>query len=183
MIAHLRGQVLSLEASGVIVEAGGVGYAVQVPVRVLSTLKEGSETRLWIHHHLREDASLLFGFAERSDKRLFVKLLSVSGVGPKVALSLLSLRGASQLEGIITAGRVAELTAQPGVGKKTAERIVLELGGGLGTEKAGTAGGELETALTELGYKPADARSALEGVDVSLPQAERLLLALQKLAR
>lgn len=183
MIAHLRGKVLSLEASGVIVEAGGVGYAVQVPVRVLGTLHEGSEARLWIHHHLREDASLLFGFTDRADKRLFEKLLSVSGVGPKVALSLLSLRGASELEAVITAGRVADLTALPGVGKKIAERIVLELGGKLATGERGQAGTELETALTELGYKAVDARAALEGVDASLPESERLRLALQKLAR
>jgi holliday junction DNA helicase RuvA len=183
VIAHLRGTVLVREPAGVVLEVGGVGYRVAVPIRNLDTFKEGSEAAVWTYHHLREDSSQLFGFTDRSDRRLFERLLSVSGVGPKVALSLLSLRGAAELEGVINAGGVAELTALPGVGKKTAERIVLELGGKLSVDEVPGSPGELESALVELGYKAADARKALEGLDPELPESDRLREALKRLAR
>ena len=128
MIAHLRGRILEKQPTRVIVEAGGVGYDVAVPLSTFYGLGEpGAEVALRVHTHVREDALALYGFATALELDLFDRLISISGIGPKLALAVLSGIEPPDLVGAIERGDVARLTAIPGVGKKTSERIVLEL--------------------------------------------------------
>lgn len=128
MIALLRGTLVEKHPNQAIVDAGGVGYDVQIPVSTFSGLPElGAEVRLRIHTHVREDAIALFGFATAEEKILFEKLLSVSGIGPKLAITVLSGLPTLTLVSAIRTGSVDQLVRVPGVGKKTAERMVLEL--------------------------------------------------------
>jgi holliday junction DNA helicase RuvA len=128
MIAHLRGTLLEKHPNLVIVDTGGVGYEVTIPVSAYSSLPEtGAEVRLHIHTHVREDALLLFGFVSAADKALFEKLITVSGIGPKLAVTALGGLTAPDLAQAIREGSVEQLVRIPGVGKKTAERMVLEL--------------------------------------------------------
>ncbi|HEY0565166.1 MAG TPA: Holliday junction branch migration protein RuvA [Terriglobales bacterium] len=128
MIAHISGTVLFKEAPYVVLEAQGVGYEVLVTVPTYSDLPDaGAQASLFIHTHVREDQLALFGFASREEKRLFEKLLAVSGIGPKLAITVLSGMPAAQLVAALKAGETAKLVKVPGIGKKTAERMVLEL--------------------------------------------------------
>jgi len=128
MIAHLRGVLLEKRPNQAIVEAGGVGYDVSIPVSTYSALPEpGAEVRLRIHTHLREDSLSLYGFASEDEKILFERLITVSGIGPRLAITVLSGLPIAELYAAIRAGAVERLVRIPGVGKKTAERIVLEL--------------------------------------------------------
>lgn len=128
MIAHLRGRILDKQPNRIVVDVNGVGYDVAVPLSTFYGLGEaGAEIALRIHTHVREDALLLFGFATRLEQELFERLISVSGIGPKVALAVLSGIEPGDLIKAILRGDLARLTAIPGVGKKTSERIVLEL--------------------------------------------------------
>src|SRR5712691_682034 len=129
MIAHLRGKLLAKHPNQAIVEAGGVGYDVTISVPTFSSLPEaGSEVSLFIHTHVREDALALYGFLQTADKTLFEKLISVSGIGPKLANTILSgMPDTSKIAGAIRNGDISRLARIPGVGKKTAERMVLEL--------------------------------------------------------
>ncbi len=128
MIAHLRGPILTKSPNQVTVECAGVGYDVIISVATYSALPpEGAETRLHIHTHVREDQIALFGFSEIAEKRLFEKLLTISGIGPKLAITVLSGIDAARLVTAIRAADHASLTRIPGIGKKTAERVVLEL--------------------------------------------------------
>lgn len=128
MIAHLRGILLEKHPNQLIVEVGGVGYDVIIPVSAYSSLPDtGAEVRLHIHTHVREDALTLFGFIASADKALFEKLITVSGIGPKLAITALGGLTAPDLAAAIKNGALEQLTRVPGVGKKTAERMVLEL--------------------------------------------------------
>lgn len=128
MIAHLRGSLLEKHPNLVIVDVGGVGYEIMIPVSAFSSLPDaGAEVRLHIHTHVREDALVLFGFISPADKALFEKLITVSGVGPKLAITTLGGLTAPDLAAAIKSNALDVLTRIPGVGKKTAERLVLEL--------------------------------------------------------
>jgi Holliday junction DNA helicase RuvA len=128
MISHLRGTLLEKHPNAVTVEVGGVGYEAVIPVSAFSSLPDiGSEVRLHIYTHVREDALVLFGFLSKADKALFEKLITVSGVGPKLAITTLGGLTAPDLAAAIRSGALDQLTRIPGVGKKTAERLVLEL--------------------------------------------------------
>jgi Holliday junction DNA helicase RuvA len=128
MIAHLRGTVLEKHPAVVIVDVGGVGYEVAIPVSAYSSLPgPGAEVRLHIHMHVREDALLLFGFLTPAAKALFEKLISVSGIGPKLAMTAMGGLTAPELANAIRSGALDQLVRLPGVGKKTAERMVVEL--------------------------------------------------------
>jgi holliday junction DNA helicase RuvA len=128
MIAYLRGTLLEKNPSQVIVDVQGVGYAVTIPVSVYSSLPEkGAELHLHIHTHVREDALLLFGFVSLADKAVFEKLITVSGIGPTLAVKALGGLAAPELAAAIRSGAIEQLVRIPGVGKKTAERMVLEL--------------------------------------------------------
>ena len=128
MISHLRGSILEKHPNQVIVDVNGVGYEVTIPVSAFSSLPApGAEVRLHIHTHLREDALSLFGFLTPSDKLLFEKLIGVSGIGPKLAITALGGLTAPELAAAIRSGSIEQLVRIPGVGKKTAERMILEL--------------------------------------------------------
>src|SRR5688500_20367155 len=128
MIAHLRGKLLAKRPNQAIVEAGGVGYDVAISVPTFSELPAlGAEVALHIHTHVREDALALFGFLRIEEKQLFEKLIAVSGIGPRLAITILSGMAAPEMVGAIRANDLAKLTRIPGIGKKTAERMVLEL--------------------------------------------------------
>ena len=175
MIAHIRGLILSKTPNAVVVECGGVGYELAISVATFTEIgAEGKEVKLHVHTHVREDAFVLFGFAELAEKRLFEKLLTISGIGPKLAITVLSGISADRLVGAIRSGDHATLTRIPGIGKKTAERVVLELKDKLddlagftaeGVVIRPTLGGTAEdvlSALVNLGYPRPIAQKAVE---------------------
>src|SRR5436305_6677887 len=128
MIAHLRGKLISRHPNQAIVEAAGIGYDVVISVPTFSELPSlGSEVSLHIHTHVREDQIALYGFLRSEEKHLFEKLITVSGIGPKLAVTILSGMPADDMVGAIRRNDVVRLTKIPGIGKKTAERMVLEL--------------------------------------------------------
>lgn len=163
MIASLRGKLLEKKPNLALIEVGGVGYAVTIPVSTFSRLGElGEEIRLHTHTHVREDALALYGFASRSEKDLFEKLITVSGVGPRLAVTILSGLATEELVAAIAAGDAQRLTRIPGVGRKTGERLILELREKLGpvaeadgTPVTQTAGGgigqDVVSAIVNLG--------------------------------
>ncbi len=128
MIAHLRGRLVEKDPSRVVVDVNGVGYEVFVPLTTFSVLPDrGSEVSIDIHTHVREDIIALYGFSSRRERTIFEKLMTISGIGPKLAVTILSGGSVEDLVSAIKRGDLARLTAIPGVGKKTAERIVVEL--------------------------------------------------------
>jgi Holliday junction DNA helicase RuvA len=170
MIAHLRGILLEKHPNQVIVEAGGVGYDVLIPVSTFSALPNaGSEVRLRIHTHVREDALSLFGFFTAEEKSIFEKLISVSGIGPSLAVKVLSGMGTADLIPAIRNGSVEQLVRIPGVGRKTAERMVLELKDKL--EGIGTPA-RSERPVSALSTLDQDVLSALLNLGCQRPAAE-----------
>ncbi len=128
MIGYLRGQLLYKKPNMVVVDVQGVGYEVHIPLTSFYELPgEGNEVVLRIHTHVREDALTLFGFSSQREKEFFLKLISISGIGPKLAVSILSGAKVEELAQAVVEGNIARLTAIPGVGRKTAERVILEL--------------------------------------------------------
>ncbi len=152
MIAYLRGSLLEKHPNQVIVETAGVGYDVTIPISTYTALPQpGAEVRLRIHTHVREDTLSLYGFLSTEEKELFEKLIAVSGIGPKLAITVLSGLAVTDLIAAIRNSQVEHLVRIPGVGKKTAERIVLELRDKLATlapERAAAATGATPEALT-----------------------------------
>ena len=187
MIARLRGRPAGRTAEGLVLDVNGVGYLVAATPSVLRRAGAGSELTVETYLHVREDALQLYGFADAGERELFQHLLTVSGVGPKVALAVVWGSPAPELRRAIAHGDHARFQAIPGIGRKTAERIVLELKEKLGadTEPSLAAVGELpghlvaRDALVELGYSVADAELALADVDPALPAEERVRLALR----
>jgi len=179
MIAHLRGRLLSKTPQAAIVEASGVGYEVAISIPTFTALPtEGSEVSLLIHTHVREDALALFGFMTPTEKRLFEKLLGISGIGPRLALTVLSGLPPERLVGAIHGQDHATLTRIPGVGKKTAERIVLELKDKLDDLVPAAIAGvatpvseDVLSALVNLGYPRAAAQKGVEAAVARNPQA------------
>jgi Holliday junction DNA helicase RuvA len=174
MIGHLRGTILEKHPNQVIVEAAGVGYDVQIPISTYTALAEpGASAALRIHTHVREDALLLFGFATQEEKALFERLISVSGIGPKLAITVLSGLPTADLVAAIRNSDVGHLVRIPGVGKKTAERMVLELKDKLaGIDAAGKAAAAAGPTLNALDR---DVLSALQNLGCSRPAAEDAL--------
>src|SRR6185295_4631298 len=128
MIAHLSGTLLSKEPNSVIVDVGGVGYEVIIPISTFYDLEEpGSNVKLRIYTHVREDALQLYGFKTLRERELFMRLISVSGIGPKLGITLLSGMSADEMIASIRTNNLARLTLIPGVGRKTAERLIMEL--------------------------------------------------------
>jgi Holliday junction DNA helicase RuvA len=170
MIAHLRGKLISKHPNQAIVEAGGVGYDVVISVPTFSELPGlNAEVSLFIHTHVREDALALFGFLRAQEKQLFEKLLSVSGIGPKLAITILSGMQAEAMIAAIKGNNVASLTRIPGIGKKTAERMVLELRDKLDTFSVSA---EITAAATPV---EEDVISALVNLGYQRPMAEKAL--------
>ena len=174
MIALLRGKLIEKHPNQAIVEAGGVGYDVLIPVSTYSALPEaGSEVRLRIHTHVREDALALFGFLTTEEKTIFERLISVSGIGPSLAVKVLSGMSTSDLIPAIRNGSVEHLVRIPGVGRKTAERIVLELKDKLeGIGAASVTGGPTAAPASSLSALEQDVLSALLNLGCNRPAAE-----------
>jgi Holliday junction DNA helicase RuvA len=207
MIAHLSGTLLSKQATSVILDVGGVGYEVTIPVSTFYELQEeGSTVKLRIYTHVREDALQLYGFKTARERELFMRLISVSGIGPKLGITLLSGMSADEMIASIRTNNLARLTLIPGVGRKTAERLVMELRDKVASlssaeleEELGSktsAGASLPTedsmrsdvlsALLNLGYQRGSAEKAVtaaldEGGDISMELILRR--SLRKLAK
>lgn len=171
MIAHLRGKLLAKHPNQAIVDTGGVGYDVTISVPTFSDLPGiGGEVALHIHTHVREDAIALYGFLRSAEKSLFEKLITVSGIGPKLAITILSGMPSDEMVNAIRGNDIARLTRIPGIGKKTAERMVLELRDKLSVEKHG----EIATVPT-LSSVEEDVLSALVNLGYQRPVAEKVL--------
>ena len=207
MIAHLSGTLLSKQATSVILDVGGVGYEITIPVSTFYDLdEEGSTVKLRIYTHVREDALQLYGFKTARERELFMRLISVSGIGPKLGITLLSGMSADEMIASIRTNNLARLTLIPGVGRKTAERLVMELRDKvaslssaeleeeLGATAAAGASAPTEdsmrsdvlSALLNLGYQRGSAEKAVtaaldEGGDISVESILRR--SLRKLAK
>ncbi len=194
MIAHLSGTLLAKGATGVILDVGGVGYEVTIPLSTFYEMEEpGAQIQLRIYTHVREDALQLYGFRTVRERELFLRLISVSGIGPKLGVTMLSGMSADEIIAAIRSNNLARLTSIPGVGRKTAERLVIELRDKISTlsspelEEELTAGARIAgappsedelredtlSALTNLGYQRAAAEKAItnalgEGGDLSV---------------
>lgn len=168
MIAYLRGRLLEKRPNQVIVDVNGVGYDVQIPVSTFSHLGDtGAEVKLFIHTHVREDTLALYGFLATKDKTLFERLISVSGIGPRLAITLLSGMDTEELSTAIRRSEVQRLIRVPGVGRKTAERLILELRDKLGPAEAATPAPagideEVISALLNLGCARPAAEAAVD---------------------
>ena len=190
MISRLRGKPVARTPDGLVLDVNGVGYLVAATPAALRKADGAQEVTVDTYLHVREDALQLFGFADAAERELFVHLLAVNGVGPKVALAIVSGSPASELRRAIALGDAKRFEAIPGIGKKTAERIVLELKERIGAPDlvaVSPSGDEprhvvAREALVELGYSVAEAERALARVDPELPPEERVRLVLRQAA-
>ncbi|PYV60257.1 MAG: Holliday junction branch migration protein RuvA [Acidobacteria bacterium] len=176
MIAHLRGKLISRHPSLVIVETAGVGYDVTISVPAFAELPPlGSEVAFHIHTHVREDQIALYGFLRPEEKQLFEKLITVSGIGPKLAITILSGMPADEMVNSIRANDLARLTKIPGIGRKTAERMVLEL-----RDKLPPAGANEMRVIPSLSATQEDVLSALLNLGYQRGAAEKALGTVEK---
>jgi Holliday junction DNA helicase RuvA len=190
MISRLRGEVVARSATGVVLDVGGVGYLVNPTASARQRAERGGEVVLETYLQVREDVLQLFGFADAAERDLFELLLSVQGVGPKVALAIVSGSSPDELRRAIALEDTARFQAIPGIGKKTAERVVLELKEKLGSVGETQAASPLapkthlvaRDALVELGYSLAEAETALAGTDPDAAPEERVREALRRAA-
>jgi holliday junction DNA helicase RuvA len=191
VIARLRGRPAGRSADGLVLDVDGVGYLVAASAAALRKAEGADEVVVETYLHVREDTLQLYGFGDAGERELFVQLLSVNGVGPKVALAVVSGSPAAELRRAIALEDAARFQAIPGIGRKTAERIVLELKEKLGADAGASAlavvGGQARDvvardALVELGYSALEADRALAEIDPELPPEERVRLALRRAA-
>ncbi len=191
MIAHVRGEVVEKSGNCLIVDVGGVGYEVVLPILDVERIVLGEEHKFFTHHVVRENAEELYGFTTLTAKRIFEMLISVQGVGPKAAIAILSLAEAEEVRNAIANADAAFISKAAGVGKKTAERVVVDLRDKVGAPSRYGASGGVETvvgqeqdealdALMALGFPLKEAMVALSKVDRTLPVEERIKLALKK---
>jgi Holliday junction DNA helicase RuvA len=182
VIARLRGKRAGLTSAGLVLDVNGVGYLVQATPSVLR--RDGEELTVETYLHVREDALQLYGFGSAEERELFVHLLSVSGVGPKVALAIVSGSTPAELRRAIALDDTARFEAIPGIGKKTAQRVVLELKEKLGTAVDAPVSRDLvaRDALIELGFSLVDADRALARIDPELSPEEQVRRALREAA-
>jgi Holliday junction DNA helicase RuvA len=195
MIATLNGVVSEKLAEVVVLDVQGVGYGLLVPAEDYGQLAAGEPAKLYIYEHIREQAHDLYGFLTRDTQHLFEQLLNVNGVGPKMALNMLSIGSTQAVRQGIAGGDVKFIQQAAGVGKRVAERVVVELkdkvglvgvdleSTGLLQGEAALAGDEAAEALVALGYTAADASIALKDIDPELPTADRIKLALKGVAK
>ncbi len=189
MIAHLRGKVTEKFGRSVIIDVGGVGYEVALAELDFESCNLDDEVKLYTYHHVREQSEELFGFSSLEGKKLFELLISVQGVGPKAAMAVLSLGTAEEVRNAIANADDRYVAGATGVGKKTAERVIVDLRDKVGlpvyygrkgeVEAVATESDEALEALMALGYTLRDATVALEGVDKSMSTGERVRLALK----
>lgn len=191
MIAHVFGKVAEKFNNTLVIDVGGVGYEVSVSVGDFDMAQIDQAVKFYTYHHIREQAEELFGFSSLAAKKLFEMLITVQGVGPKAALAILSLGDVENVRNAIANSDVAFVQKATGVGKKTAERVVVDLNDKVGLptcygrqnepmKNNNTTVDEALEALMALGYTLSDATRALEGIDLSLPTAQRVTEALKK---
>ena len=197
MYYYVNGTVAEIGPNLAVIDCGGVGYACATTNYTLAQLKRGEQAKLYTYLHVREEIFDLYGFSTQAELSSFKMLLGVSGVGPKAALAILSSGTPDQLALSIVTGDEKSLTGVPGIGKKIAQRIILELKNKLAKEQTGfdarmgtlspiPAGGktqEAASALAVLGYSSQEISAALKGVDAALPVEEMIRIALKKMAR
>lgn len=190
MIGKLTGTLSDKNPPQVIVDCAGVGYEVQVPMSTFYNLPaDGQKVSLLTHFVVREDAQILYGFATESERAAFRELIKISGVGPRTALSVLSGMGVSDLAQAITLQEAGRLIKVPGIGKKTAERLLLELKGKLGADIGATPGAtddsqaDILQALVALGYSDKEALTALKALPKDVGVSDGIKLALKALAK
>ena len=189
MIARLRGRAVAWDGDGLVLDVGGVGYLLHATPSAVRKSDDAEEVVLHTHLHVREDALQLYGFADVGERELFEQLLAVSGVGPKVALAIVSGYSPAELRRAIVREDAALFQTIPGIGKKTAQRVVLELKEKIaplaavaapgGAERQGDGDLVARDALVELGYSLAEAEERLAEIDPDLPPAERVRAALR----
>lgn len=188
MIATLTGIVSEKLSELVVLDVGGVGYGLLVPIEDYGKLSSGDKTKFYVHEHIRENAHDLYGFTQTDTKRLFEQLLDVNGVGPKMALNILGVGSVEDVRGAIAAGDTKRIQQANGVGKRVAERVVVDLKDKVGLASTADATGlfvgtsnldEATQALVALGYTPQDAATALSGIDATLSTEERIKQALK----
>jgi holliday junction DNA helicase RuvA len=189
MIARLRGEVIEHEDARVIVDCGGVGYGVQVCYDEQQQLTSGSKCDLYIAEQIKEDAHELYGFSSKSRRQLFGLLISVNGVGPKAGMAILNVGSEGQVRSAIASGDTKFISAAKGVGKKVAERAVVDLKNKVGLQASDGAvdflsdsvtNDEAVEALTALGYSSQDSVELLRGIDTKLSTSERIKQALKR---
>lgn len=196
MIGCLIGEVLALEAPTVLLNVNGVGYEIDTPLSTFCQLQKGQKVTLWTHLAVREDAQLLYGFSNAQEKAIFRTLLKVNGVGPKMALGILSTLSVEMLVHTVENGDVKTLVKVPGVGAKTAERLMIELRDRFKAFATGTtpsnltstqiqftgnsAVAEAEAALQSLGYKPLEAQKLINAVKADYTEASDIIRAALK---
>jgi holliday junction DNA helicase RuvA len=192
MIGRLQGQLAAKNPPQVLVDCHGVGYEVDVPMSTFYNLPElGGPVTLLTHFVVREDAQILFGFATAQEREAFRQLIKITGVGPRMALSLLSGMSVADLAQAITQQAVGRLTKVPGIGKKTAERLLLELKGKLGADLGAPGTGpaqsdvqsDIHQALLALGYNDKEAAAALKALPPDVGVSDGIKLALKSLAK
>ncbi|MGB0114912.1 MAG: Holliday junction branch migration protein RuvA [Ilumatobacteraceae bacterium] len=189
MIGSLRGSVLERNTDGtVLIEVGGVGYLVTVSTRVLAELEPGTPVFLYVHHHIREDAQTLYGFSNRDDRATFQVLIATHGIGPALAVAILATHPPSALFDVVSNNDVAALTLVPGIGKKTAERLIVELRDRLSvpTLDSGSSGtvsavADVRDALASLGYGTDEIRDVLRELPTGADSSSLLRDALKSL--
>jgi len=192
MIGKLTGQLLEKNPPQILVDCHGVGYEVDVPMSTFYQLPAtGQVVSLLTHFVVREDAQILYGFATAAEREAFRQLIRISGVGPRTALSVLSGLSVTELAQAVTAQEAGRIVKVPGIGKKTAERLLLELKGKLGADlpvlgagsAVGDAAADIQQALMALGYNEKDATAALKALPAGVGVTEGIKLALKALAR
>lgn len=183
MISYLKGTLASKDSYGIELEAGGLGFELSMSTKALALLPPvGSTTIITTYMQVKDDGITLYGFADKGEKAMFTKLIGVSGIGPKMAIAALSTYDAGELATIIAAGDVTLVSRVPGIGKKTAQRVILELQGILKTESetgvrapAGSALADASLALQGMGFSPDEVSEALKGVSVDDKDASALI--------
>lgn len=180
MIARISGEIAEKLDNGVVIDLNGLGYEIIVPSNILLGLQEGQKATFYIAENIKEDEYTLFGFAEKNARQIYYKLTSVNGVGPKAAISILSAHTADEVQEAILSDDVNLFSGVTGIGKKTAQRIILDLKGKLvETQKTeANDNDQAYQALISLGYSAKDAQKALEGIDPKLNTQQRIKQAL-----
>jgi Holliday junction DNA helicase RuvA len=184
MIGFLRGKVIEVGSDTAIINVGGVGYEINASQNTLINLTFGAETQVWVHTHVREDAITLFGFLQKIERQMFLSLLKVNGVGPKMGIKILSGASLEQLVSMIENSDVKGLSSLPKVGKKTAKQIILTLKGKLVIEDEDAPvgpRGQIISALVNLGFKISDVEKVVKSFDVEIEVEEGVRQGLQRL--
>lgn len=192
MYAYINGYIEETDTNGIVISAGDIGYFVQCPSSVINSVTVGEKRKIYTYQHVREDAIILFGFLTKEDRTMFLRLISVSGIGPKLALQILSSVSAGELAVILVGGDASALTKVPGIGKKTAQRLILELREKVENEElkdalvnpktqtVSASASDAVYALTALGYSPQDASKAVEAVIGNCNGTEEIIRAVLK---